>query len=1165
MNGFFKNQWTIQALGLLALAVLVWWAGPWWGPLQEDWARGLAIGALLLAWGACHLVLRLAAARKDRELIRELVKEDPGIAAVRKASAEEVESLRRGFEEAARLLGQSSAKDKRGAANLYALPWYVIIGAPGSGKTTALVNSGLIAPHMAKKKLKGIGGTKDCDWWFADGAVFLDTAGRFATQDSHREVDAAAWQGFLQLLKNKKYRPLRPLNGVLVAASFNDLLKWTREESVQHAAQLRLRVQELREKLGLRLPVYMLFTQVDRVAGFTDFFAALGQDEREQVWGETFPAEGPDQPQDTLERFGDAYDALVARLQRRVYPRVQDERDIQRRTLILNFPQQWALLKPALLEFLDALFKPSGYEPERTLLRGVYFTSGTQEGSPIDRFMGVLAEAFGLDRQAAPLYSGAGKSYFLTRLLKQVIFQEAGLAGIDPKLARLQRWAWAGGLAAGLVATLGVIGLWMAGYGQNQAHIARTQDQIRLYRESGGAPAGTRDNFKLLQPKLDALREIGHIWENAGWLAHLGLYQGEKLTEEAGFAYERLLREYLAPSIALRLQERLGDRPDLLLLKAYLMLREVEHFDPQVLAAVVEADWERQFSTEPVVQASLKTHLRNLLGLKPRPLQLDDALIGSVRATLASVKPEERCYDSFKAEHGVDRAHDFKLAEALKPYGQAVFMAKGGKDIGGLSVPALFTAWGYREHFLAGSLLSVQQCMEDHWVLGEPGSAADPREAARLHDSLKALYLRDYQEDWWGMVEGIQPRPAANIGETADLLELLSRPDSPLRRLLVELKNNTALSEISAAAATLVSESADLAARKAGLVPDEQARKLAGAARELAGLNAGTDPVSLTERQFKPLNDLVRGTPNPLDAALNAARDLRNYLVQNGTQHGAAGDAPDLARREFSRLPEPVKGWLLGLTEVGARQFQSEAQGELSDKLKEAGIGGPESKCQAAFGNRYPFNRGSGDDAPLADFGQFFAPGGQMDQFFQANLQDLVDTGAPQWRPEAGRGGAAALSSSTIRQFQHAAYLRDAFFLGGSRLPQVQFDLSPLELAPGVASFHLDSEGQAIDYRPGTPPPGSRWSWPGPSPGSGAGFTFEIAGQSPVGPPRWKGAWAVFRMVDAAVPRKASGADRLELRFEYGGYSARFELRALSRNNPFSLGEARRFHCPESL
>ena len=79
--------------------------------------------------------------------------------------------------------------------------------------------------------------------------------------------------------------------------------------------------------------------------------------------------------------------------------RVHQETDIQRRRLIYGFPQQVASLRDVAAEFLTEIFRPSRLEA-RPLLRGVYFTSGTQDGTPIDRLLGAMAGQFGLQRQA---------------------------------------------------------------------------------------------------------------------------------------------------------------------------------------------------------------------------------------------------------------------------------------------------------------------------------------------------------------------------------------------------------------------------------------------------------------------------------------------------------------------------------------------------------------------------------------------------------------------------------------------------------------------------------------------------------------------------------------------------------------------------------------------
>ena len=140
---------------------------------------------------------------------------------------------------------------------------------------------------MGQDAVAGVGGTRLCDWWFTDEAVLIDTSGRYTTQDSDAAVDRVGWEAFLDLLKRTRVR--QPLNGVLVAIGLNDIARAPQAERIAHARAIRSRVKELEAKLGARMPVYLLFTKADLIAGFTEFFGGLDRDRRDQVWGTTFP------------------------------------------------------------------------------------------------------------------------------------------------------------------------------------------------------------------------------------------------------------------------------------------------------------------------------------------------------------------------------------------------------------------------------------------------------------------------------------------------------------------------------------------------------------------------------------------------------------------------------------------------------------------------------------------------------------------------------------------------------------------------------------------------------------------------------------------------------------------------------------------------------------
>jgi len=344
--------------------------------------------------------------------------------------AKELESLRARFRQAAADLEKTrfTSADGRPRA-VEALPWYVMIGAPGSGKTTALLNSGLRFPLYtgdSSASVPGVGGTRNCDWWFTDEAVLLDTAGRYTTQDSDRKADAAAWHGFLALLR--QFRPQPPLNGALVAVSVLDLMLWSKAERARFAAHVRMRLAEMYAALNQRFPVYVLVTKMDLLAGFMEFFGDLDAGGRMQVWGTTFDQDVD--PASIEEPYAAEFAALEQRLGAEMLARLHEERDLQRRAAIYRFPQQFHAIGPMVGQLLAQAFGTRvNHRPLQ--LRGIYFTSGTQEGNPIDRVLAAMARTFRLERHTASLMGGTGKSYFVTRLLRDVVFPEQGLATVE--------------------------------------------------------------------------------------------------------------------------------------------------------------------------------------------------------------------------------------------------------------------------------------------------------------------------------------------------------------------------------------------------------------------------------------------------------------------------------------------------------------------------------------------------------------------------------------------------------------------------------------------------------------------------------------------------------------------------------------------------------------
>ncbi|AWU95002.1 type VI secretion system membrane subunit TssM [Azospirillum ramasamyi] len=655
-----RTRWALSLTGALALGLAGWLLLPRLAAalaphllptVQADWSvRLLPLVLALAAWVAVNRRIDARERAANSRLLQALAAtRDPEL----KASLEEIATVRKRMDAVLARL-----RKRRGGRYLYQLPWYLVIGAPGSGKTTALANAGFgaaAADGSVVEPLAGLAGTRNCDWWFTDRAVLIDTAGRYTTQDSRRAVDGRVWSGLLDLLK--EHRPLQPANGVLLTLSLPDLASWDEAERRNHAILIRQRLNELRVQLGVRLPVYLLLTKADLLDGFTTFFDPLDREARSQIWGLTLPVDEP-APKSAIKSaikspiksagsplpvFRDLYAGLVRRLDERLLDRLHQEPDLRRRGDAFVLPLRVAELEPALADIVDTVFG-SEHGEETPRLRGLYLTSATQTGGAL-----ALLE---------PDPAVRASTYFLDRLLPDVVFPEANLARTDRAVERARRRRSALSAAAALMLGLVVGGWWLVSARGNAALLERADagaaaveaallpldtPPLSLARVEDADPAA-------ILPALDALRALPFAFDGSrGWIDPAlagGLYQGARIAGPAQEAYRRALRSQFLARIALRLEERLRADwalPDQLrqTLRVYRMVGGAEPMDAGALAEWVALDWQRTLPgpDNEARRRALGDHLAALFAVGFAPVPPDEALAARVEEVLAQSVP----------------------------------------------------------------------------------------------------------------------------------------------------------------------------------------------------------------------------------------------------------------------------------------------------------------------------------------------------------------------------------------------------------------------------------------------------------------------------------------------------------------------------------------------
>ncbi|MCR9156537.1 MAG: type VI secretion system membrane subunit TssM [Rhodobacteraceae bacterium] len=1180
---FFTSIYFGLFFAAFVLSLLVWYLGPLIGtdqsrPFQSVMVRLLIVGLFTLIFGGTALGIFLSRRKRETQMTEE-------IAATADAGDDVVSGEITELRDKLKTAMSELRKSKNGRKHLNELPWYIMIGPPGAGKTTAIVNSGLqfpLAEEMGKNAIGGVGGTRNCDWWFTNNAVLIDTAGRYTTQESDAQVDNAGWLGFLNLLK--KFRKRQPINGAIIAISLSDLAMQDEITQKGHAAAVRARLTELREKLGVRFPVYVLFTKADLIAGFTEFHDNLGKEDREQVWGFTLPMEQGKAEASPVAAFDAEFAALLERLNMQSLERMQAESDPQRRTLVAGFPSQVASIRSVAKPFLTEVFQENRYQ-HRQMLRGVYFTSGTQEGTPIDRLMLSMARTFGIGRQAIGTGQGAGRSYFLTRLFEGVIFPEAGLVSADDKVERrykVTKWA---AIIATIMVAAGAGTLLVRSFQGNSGLIAQANAHVSEYSQAAttlpGSPIGDTD----LVPVVAALNVLRDMPANPtisdpepdGRLTY-GLYQGEVIGSQAAQTYRRALNQRLLPRLLLRLEEQISgnmNNPDLLYeaLKIYLMLGLQGPMNHDLVEEWMLLDWELSYPgpAREEFRQDLEIHLNALLDQPMQQIELNGPLVEQVQTLLSEMPLAQRVYNGIINSPAAVSLPTWRITDAGGPAVSRVLVRSSGKPLTD-GVDGIFTYDGFNSVFLGEALSVAARIQRESWVLGPRGEAEQTEQAlAALSRDVLDLYYNDFIARYDAILGDIDIIPLESLSHAVEVTNVLSGPTSPIVNILEAIADETKLTEDRGGNGTagLVSGVSEIAQGDVERSTSTRTRLLLEALSQSAaasGEAAPQPPGSYVVDRFVWLHQLTTppepGLPSQLDeliGLLTALYQELNKMSFSGSSTSSEGGAAIQRFQEAAaRSDGPLERW--------ATQIASGSSGITSDNTR-TGINARWQStilpfCEQALTDRYPFNRRAQADVAVADFQKLFGPAGLIDSFVNENLLQYIDTRTRPWSWKQVNDVDLGISPAVLQQLQYAAEIREAFFAGGA--PNIQFQLMPQALDPKAESVLLEAHGSQVPFahRGGAPTPVAL-NWPG---GVGlARITFSPPTQNTESVLQKDGPWAWFRLLDAAEVRRTNVSDRKRVIFNVGGRISIYQLQAGSVLNPFALPALSKFSCPKTF
>ncbi|EMY3699980.1 type VI secretion system membrane subunit TssM [Salmonella enterica] len=1142
----------LLALVWVALLVWIWWKGPawqfydepWLKPLSHRWLATAVWGLMTLAWLTVRVTKRLQQLERQQKQQREEEKDPLSL---------ELNAQQRYLNRW--LLRLQRHLDSR--RYLWQLPWYMVIGPTGSGKT-ALLREGF--PSDIIYTPEAVRGTEQRLYIMphvGKQAVIFDASGALCGEPDADTLHRRLWAHWLDWLVQKRAR--QPLNGLILTLDLPELLTAGKRQREALLQTLRSRLQDVRQHLHCQLPVYVVLTKLDLLAGFSPLFTSLDKAGRDAILGVTFThrAHENDDWRTELNAFWQTWGEQL----NQALPDLMLAQN-HHRSALFSFVRQMQGVNDTLSALLDSLLDGENMD---VMLRGVYLTSSLQRGQVDDIFMQSAASQYRLGNSpqvAWPLVDTT--PYFTRNLFPQALLAEPNLSGENSVWlgnARRRMMVFTAGSAVLIVLAAGG---WNHYYNSNWNAGVRVLEQARTFMDVP-PPQGIDDDGNLQLPLLNPVRDATLAygdWGDRSRLADLGLYQGRRIGPYVEQTYLQLLEQRYLPALTNGLIKDLATAPQnseqkLAVLRVLRMLEDKSGRNNEVVKQYMAKRWSERFHGQRDIQAQLMAHLDYALQHTDWHAQRQagegdaisrwtpyDKPVMDAQKELSKLPVYQRVYQSLKTRAQGVLPADLNLRDQVGPTFDQVFIS-GDDDK--LVVPQLLTRHGLQSYFVTQRDELVALTAMDSWVLNLARSVKySDADRAEIQRQLTEQYLGDYTATWRAGMDNLNVRDYESVAELTGALEQIISGDQPLQRALTVLRDNTH-------AIILPDRLDDKAREEARNAPDYALLTRLGHefAPENSTLDAQKDKESTMQAVYRQLTELhryllaIQNAPAPGKSALKAVQ-LR--LDQNSSD-------PIFATRQMAKtLPAPLNRWVGKLADQAWHVVMVEAVHYMEVDWRDSVV----KPFREQLADNYPFNPRSSQDASLDAFERFFKPGGVLDTFYTQNLKLFVEGGA-----EVNGDDAVVIREDVLQQLERAQNIRDIFFSRQNGLG-AQFAVETVSLSGNKRRSVLNLDGQLVDYSQGRNYT-AHLVWPN-NMREGNESKLTLIGLSGSAPRSisFSGPWAQFRLFGAGQLTGVQDGT-FSVRFNVDGGAMVYRVHTDTEDNPFSGGLFSQFRLPDTL
>lgn len=596
-----------------------------------------------------------------------------------------------------------------------ALSFLLLTGKTGQGKSTLL--------RQSRFKHYAVDAEKGADIFYNKQGVIVELGESWLNQSKN------LLQSTLKQL-NKCHRSLK-ISGILLCVDINELIT---SEPLQFTELGRTHTQWLERfgsSLGYRVDTAIIFTKLDSLAGFCEFFQNDHVSELKKPLG--FSIDWVTRQGKAANTYKIQFEQFLEMLGQQVINKLHPARSSIKRTLIRELPLQFASLRIAIQALIQTI------SPKLYCVRALYFTSGEQGGISLDRLNKKIQHEYALTVQDKFPQSVNHRAYFIEGALAALQSQTKQLAK-GPELSH--RWFF------GLVAsTMGLSVAWLGYHYFESSHLLNIANkEIRAYNDLRG-----QENLEgtALYHLSQASSTLNNINSNA--LSYPLIAQLQ--TEVQNNTKQRIQTSFL-PSILAEIEQTMIDAGSSQIdryqaLKIYLMLSDRSKFSEADVLGWFHDHWQTK-----IHQDNLQKKLALLKENLSQPLPINHSIVSDVRNYLNALPLSYLYYSLAKSHFSMEK----------------IPLNIEGFELASKEMPLYLTKKGFPDAVKKIASIAAQ-LQAENWVLAR-------QDLTDLPTLLLQAYCYDYVSWWQNFMRRSSPLHAQDYQQARRLTQLMHQPQT---------------------------------------------------------------------------------------------------------------------------------------------------------------------------------------------------------------------------------------------------------------------------------------------------------------------------------------------------------------------------------------------------